>query len=411
MTQSGSLRPLRSAGFRYFLAARTVSLFGNAMAPVAIAFAVLQIGGSAGDLGLVLAARSIPLIVFMLYGGVVADRFPRHRVLVVSGLLSALVQSVAAGLLIGGAATVALLALIEAVHGAVSAFTMPAQQGIVPQVVPRDQLQQANALSAGGRNAAFIGGPALAGIVVATAGAGWAVAVDAATFAVSALLFARLRLPAAPVSTGSMVTELREGWSEFVSRTWVWLIVAAAGALNAVYACAWVTLGPVVAERTFGPQGWGIVLSLQAVGFMAGTVLMLYVRTRYPLRLGMVGALAIVLPLTALSLSPGVALLAAAAFVAGIGFDVFGVAWETALQQHIPIERLSRVSSYDMLGSFVAMPVGQVLAGPLTAVFEVRDVVLAAAGVYAVVALVTLAMPAVWNLRAEQSVPRLGASA
>jgi MFS family permease len=125
----------------------------------------------------------------------------------------------------------------------------------------------------------------------------------------------------------------------------------------------------------------------------------------------MVGALAIVLPLTALSLSPGVALLAAAAFVAGIGFDVFGVAWETALQQHIPIERLSRVSSYDMLGSFVAMPVGQVLAGPLTAVFEVRDVVLAAAGVYAVVALVTLAMPAVWNLRAEQSVPRLGASA
>ncbi|MGH3386257.1 MAG: MFS transporter [Nocardioidaceae bacterium] len=400
MSWRESLRPLAAPPFRSFLAGRTIDLLGNSMAPVAVAFAVLHIGGDAGDLGIVLAARSIPLIVFVLYGGVIADRFPRHRVLVVACALSGAVQVLAAALLIGDVATVATLAAVEAVHGSVSAFTMPAIHGIVPQLVDRRQLQQANALTSAGRSAALMIGPAVSGILVATVGAGWALAVDGGSYLVAGLLFARLRLAPVERASTSMVAELRDGWSEFVARTWVWVVVLGFGVLNAVYACGWVTLGPVVADGTIGADGWGFVLTVQAVGFLLGTVVMLRVSPRFPLRLGMIGALGLALPMAALGVSPEFVLLAVASFVAGIGLELFGVTWETSLQQHVPLDKLSRVASYDMLGSIIALPLGQLAAGPLVVWFDVRSVVVGCAVVYAAVALAVLLAPSVWRLGA-----------
>lgn len=400
MTWRESLQPLSRPAFRAYLFARTVNFLGNSMAPVAVAFAVLHLGGSAADLGIVLAARSVPLVVFTLYGGVVADRLGRDRVLVVACAASGLVQGLAAYLLIGDLATVVLLGVVETVHGTVSAFTMPAMQGIVPLVVGRDQLQHANALAAIGRNGAVMIGPAVGGILVASVGAGWALAADALCFALAGVLFARLRLPRSAVLGGtSMLTELKDGWAEFVARTWVWVIVLGFGLLNAVYACAWMTLGPVVAEDTIGADGWGFVLTGQAVGLMVGTVLLLRVRVRYPLRLGMLGVSALAVPMIVLGVAPELGLLIVAACIAGIGMDLFGITWDTALQQHVPVDRLSRVSAYDVLGSIVAVPVGQVAAGPLVAVFELRAVLIGCAAVYLAVSIAVLVVPSVWRLR------------
>jgi len=402
VTWRESLQPLGRPAFRAFLVGRSVNLLGNSMAPVAVAFAVLHVGGSAADLGLVLAARSVPLVVLTLYGGVIADRFGRDRVLVTACVVAGLVQGVAAYLLLGDVATVLLLGVVEAVQGTVAAFTMPAMHGVVPLVVERRHLQHANALAAIGRNSAVLIGPAVGGVVVATAGAGWALAADGLCFVVAGVLFARLRLPRRTASAvTSMVGELKEGWAEFVAHTWLWVVVLGFGVLNAVYACAWTTLGPVVAEDTIGADGWGFVLTGQAVGLIVGTVLLLRVRVRYPLRVGMLGASALALPMLALGLAPELAVLVVAACTAGIGMDLFGITWETALQEHVPVDRLSRVTAYDVVGSLVAVPVGQVAAGPLVELFELRSVLLGCATVYVLLTAVVLAVPSVWRLQSR----------
>jgi MFS family permease len=339
---------------------------------------------------------------------VVSDRYSRQRLLVVACVLSGIVQAVAAGLLISGAATVALLAVVEAVHGAVSAFTMPALAGIVPLVVPRRQWQQANALSSAGRTGAIMLGPALGGVIVATAGAGWGLAVDAVTFALAGAFFARLHLPATERLPGSStLQDLRDGWGEFSSRTWLWVVVLAFSALNAVYAGAWMTLGPVIAVDTIGPQGWGFALASMAVGMLVGTLVLLRVSWEHPLRAGMSGALLIVVPIVTLGLSPPLTVLLVAAFVGGIGFDLFSITWETAMQEHVPADRLSRVFSYDMLGSFVAIPVGQVAAGVAAEAFDAGPVVLAASAGYVVIGSAALLTPSVWNLRRRTEIQQV----
>jgi MFS family permease len=246
-------------------------------------------------------------------------------------------------------------------------------------------------------------GPASGGIIVATAGAGWGLAVDAASFVVAAALYARLRLPdAARVQQSSTFSELRDGWGEFASRTWLWVVVLAFSMMNALYSGSWTTLGPVVAEGSFGASGWGFALAAMAFGMLVGTLLLLRFSWTHPIRIGMVGALLIAVPIAALGLSTPLAILLVAAVVGGIGFDIFGINWETTMQQQIPEQLLSRVSSYDMLGSIVAIPAGQVLAGFAAEVIGARSVILGAAVLYVVVGAVTLFTPAVWRLQAPE---------
>ena len=355
---SGALEPFRSPAFRFLFVGRFVSYLGTAIAPVAVAFAVLDLGGSASDLGLVLAARSVPMIVFVLVGGVIADRLPRQFVLVASNGLSAVTQAAAAALLLSDNASIASLMALEAVNGASNAFLFPAIVGITPQTVSPPVLQQANASLRLGQNAAFIGGSAVAGFLVATIGSGWSLAIDAATFALGALFLSRIRLPRGDrIVGGSALRELREGWTEFRARTWVWVIVVQFTFVNLALACAFTTLGPVIADDTVGRRVWGLVLASQAIGLILGGLLALRVRPPRPLRFGVAFSVLIAL-LGALAFAPQALPLVLCAVAAGIGIEVFSVTWDLSLQQHIPSDRLSRVASYDVLGSFVFIPVG-----------------------------------------------------
>ena len=399
MTLKGSLTPLRAGAFRWFFTGRAVSLLGNAMAPVALAFAVLDLTGKASDLGLVLAARSIPMAALMLLGGVVADRLSRSLVLQLSHLGGALTQGTVAVLLISGQAELWMLIGLEFANGTLLAFGFPALQGAIPQVVERRHLQPANAMLAFARNAALTVGPSVAGLLVVTVGSGWALAVDAVTFGIAAYCMGRLRLPAAErAEPSTMLSDLRVGWAEFTSRTWVWVIVAAFGVLNMIHAGVWFTLGPAIAKDTIGEGQWGLVLSAEAVGFFLMSLILLRVSLRHPVRAGMIGVTLLGVPMALLGLEPQVIALIATAFLAGAGGEVFGIGWQTALHEHIPGEVLSRVASYDALGSFVAIPIGQILAGPLAELWGTRDVVVAGAAIYIAVGLATLLSRSVRNL-------------
>lgn len=414
MTLPASLAPFAAAPFRRYFAGRVVSVLGNAVAPIALAFAVLDLTGKASDLGLVLAARSIPMAVFLLFGGVIADRLPRQRVVMWASLGSAASQAVAALLVLSGGAQVWHLMAVEAVNGTASAFIFPALWAMVTQLVPRAQLQQANALAGMARNGAIIGGAALGGVLVAALGPGWGLAVDALAFAVGASLFAGLRVATAgpgDAEKSSVLWDLRAGWSEFLARTWLWIVVAAFFALNAIHAGAINTVGPVVADATIGRASWGVVLAMEAVGMVLGGAVMLRVRPRRPIRAGMLGMLAELPLIAALGFVSHLPTLIVLGILAGAGMAVFGVTWDTTVQAHVPADKLSRVSSYDALGSFAAVPAGQVAAGFLAEGWGTRPVLVGAAACYLAVIAAALVPRAVRTLGRGDAVPAGTASA
>ncbi len=398
-----ALGVLRDRRFAWYFGARTVSTVGSSMAPVALAFAVLHLTGSAGALAQVLAARTAAMVLFLLVGGVVSDRMSRMTVLQLAHALTAVTQGAAAALIITGQAQLWMIVLIETVNGAVSAFTMPAMMGIVPLVVDRARLQPANALLSFSRGGLAIAGPALAGVLVVSVGPGWALATDAATYALAILCLWRIRLPAheSPEARHtSMLRDLRDGWGEFTARTWLWLVVVVFGALNAIHIGAIAVIGPLIATRDtrLGVQGWTWALSADAVGTVLMTVVMLRLRLAHPLRAGMVAVSLVAVPVLLLGVAPSAAPLVVAMALAGAATEVFGVGWTTALQEHIPEQILSRVFSYDALGSFVAMPVGALLFGVLADRYDPSAVLVASAVVYAVLALGTLASRSVRDL-------------
>ena len=404
MTWGEAVGVLRERRFAWYFAARTVSTAGTAMAPVALAFAVLHLTDSAGALAQVLTARTAAMVLFLLVGGVVSDRMSRTTVLQLAHALTAITQGTAAALVISGHADLWMITGIEAVNGAASAFTFPAMAGIVPLIVDRMRLQPANALLAFSRSGLTVIGPGVAGLLVVTVGPGWALAFDAGTYLVAILCLWQVRLPKrdpalAPERT-SMLRELRDGWSEFSSRTWLWVVVVVFGVLNAIHFGALGVLGPLVSSRipALGADGWGLALSAEAVGTVMATVVMLRISVRYPLRVGMIAIAAIAVPIVMLGLSPSTWPLVFAMFVAGSGTELFGVGWATAMQEHIPEAILSRVSSYDALGSFVAMPLGSLLFGLLADRFDPEPLLVVSGVVYAVLALGTLLSRSVRNL-------------
>jgi MFS family permease len=248
-------------------------------------------------------------------------------------------------------------------------------------------------------------GPSVAGLLVVTVGPGWAIGIDACTYAVAAACMGMLALPAyVRENASTMLTDLREGWTEFIAREWVWVVVAAFGLMNAIWAGAWVTLGPTIAKDTIGERGWGLVLSAQAVGFVLMSLVLLKLTLRYPIRAGMACMVLGAAPMLALGLAPELALLVVGATISGACMEVFSVGWSTALHQHVPEEVMSRVFSYDALGSFVAIPVGQLLAGPLAHLLGTRAVVVGGAVLYALIGASTLLSRSVRDLEAARPV-------
>ena len=363
-----SLAVLRVRDFRLVFAAHAVSLVGDRMVVVALAFAVIELGGSASDIGIVLAARTLPMVASLLIGGVVADRMSRRTVMVTADLVRLASEGVLAVLLIAATPAIAVVALLSGVHGLATGFFEPASTGLMPQVVPAEQLQQANGLRATAMSGGEIVGPALAGVLVATIGPGWALGVDAATFGISAAFLAGLHLPrVARREATSFLHDLKAGWTEFSSRTWVWTIVVAASFGNIMWG-AFSVLGPVVADRDLGGAAvWGSVMAAMGVGALTGALLGIRVRPERPLVLGTAIWSLFATPVFMLAVGAPAALVAAGTFLAGVAMMLGGTIWESTLQRHIPTEALSRVSSYDWFGSLAFRPLGLVIWGPIAA--------------------------------------------
>jgi len=411
--------PLAHGTFRWLLAARTTGVLGNAVAPIALAFAVLDLTGSAADLGLVVAARSIANVAVLLFGGVIADRLRRDVVLVGTSLAAAGTQAVVATLVITGSATIPLLVVLSVLNGAVAAVSLPAAAALVPETVPDALLRPANALLRLGLNAGGVVGASAGAGIVAVVGPGWGLVIDAAGFALAGVLYSRLRLPARPgtpsigeadagtgtgTGTGSgssVLADLRDGWQEFTRRSWVWIVVAQFAVLNAAFVGATTVLGPVVADGSFGRAAWGLVVAAQTVGLGLGAVVALRWRPRHGLAVG-VGLMAVTaMPVATLGLAPAVPTLVVAFLLGGVALEIFAISWDQSLQSNVPRASLARVYSYDMVGSFVAVPLGEVFAGPAAHHFGTRPTLLVCAAIIVTATLAAVATPGVRRLTTE----------
>jgi MFS family permease len=397
-----ALRLLADGRLRLVLTARLVSNLGNAIAPVALAFAVLDLGGSPAGLGVVLATRSVVTLAVLLLAGVVADRYPPDRVLIHSNLAAGATQATLAVLLLGGHPALWQVAAVEAVNGGASAFGPPAHKRLVPALVGADDLRQGNALMGIAFTVPQLIGTAAGGFLVVAVGSGWCVAFDAATFLVASGCMAVLRLPAPrTASHGGMAAELRVGWREFTSAQWLWRSVGALAVLNVVAAGVWSLLGPAIADRTVGRTVWGLTLSAFVGGVLVGSIAMMWFEPRRPLVLALLGALMDVVFYVDLALSPEAAGLMVTAALAGVGIAMANVVADTVMQRHVAADKLSRVVSYGMVGSFVAAPLGEGGAGVLAALFPMGAVVLGGAVISVLTAGVVLTTRSVRSLPAR----------
>ncbi len=377
---------------------------------VALALYITERTGSATDLGLVLAAQSVPLVLLLLFGGVWADRLPRHRIMIVADWARAVLHAVLAGLILAGGASVAEMVVIEALFGAARAFFQPAYTGLLPQTIPGTLVQDARALSAATENVAILVGPALGTALVLGVGAGEAFVLDAATFVLSAALLARVRprarveIPSAEAQPPSVVTELREGWTEVRSRPWVWVTIAAfTGAVLFGYA-QWYALAPVIARDQYGGAGlFGVLESVAGAGAVLGSLVGLRWRPARPMLAGLLLTLAWPLQNVLFALGAPVAVMIISAVAAGYGFSLFGIWWETALARHIPAAALSRVSAYDWMGSLALLPVGFAIAGPLAGAFGARNVLGVGAGLTLAMLMLALVPRSTRELAGERS--------
>lgn len=397
---------LRDERFVLLLIARTLSMLAMAFAPVAIAFGVLDLpGATATTLSVVLAAESIALVLFTLIGGVIADRYPRDRVLQAASWVNALLHGVIGLMLLTGHAPVMGLAAMTFLAGIAGALVWPAMTGIIPDIVPAGSLQDGNALIGLGGNTARVAGLVAGGVVVVAIGGGWALIAAGAVFLVAGLCVGRLRLGATPrdaIAGPSVWSELRDGWSEFRSRTWLWVCVLQFSAFVMVWQAAHLVLGPVVAKAALGGAGaWSTILVIESLGLIVGGLLALRWRPAYPIRVVVLLSFLGAPPYLLLGLHAPLAAICVASFGLGLAFEMLTIFWQTTMQREIPPDSLSRVSSYDALGSLALGPLGIILAGPLADAYGAHRVLLACAAVMVVTSAASLSVPSIRNLRAE----------
>jgi predicted MFS family arabinose efflux permease len=369
LAAAGRVAVLREPNFRRLFWGRTISLLGDGIAPVAIAFAVLDLTGSPTDLGIVLAAHSLLITALVLAGGVFADRISPRLSMLRADLVRMVAMGAIAALLIAGTAQVWQLAVLYAVEGAATAFFNPASNAIVPQIVAGERLQEASALINLSRSAGKFAGPALAGVLLALGTPGWAIAADAATFGLSALFLLRLRAPKLrPAGETAFISELRQGWREFSSRSWLWVVVISAAFSNAIFFPAFQVLGPAVAAESLGgSSAWALVAACFGGGALLGGGLALIVRPRRPLLVGEGFLLVFALPIALLAGPSPLVVIAAGALVTGAAVSLAEILYEAVAPQYIPQEALSRVYAYDWFGSLALEPLGLALIGPIAA--------------------------------------------
>ncbi len=389
-----------SVSFRWLLVGRTVTGLGSAIAPVALALAVLHLGGSATELGLVVAVYALVEVLTTLFAGVVGDRLPRTLVMRGSAWLAGLAQAIVAVSLIAGWAGIPLLAVMGGVNGALAALSSPSSRAVVPQTVPESALPNAVSALRLSQNTAMVVGFSLAGLLVGFFGPGWAIAVDAGSFVVAALCYTAMRVaPIASVASESVLDDLGAGAREVFRHTWLWVLIGQALIYHLFYGGIQGVVGPIVVTREFGDKAWGFALAALMVGFMAGGLITLHYR---PPRLLFAGtaflALTACFPL-AMGLDLPYPAVLAGAFLHGLGLEIFSVCWDLAIQQNIPPDKLARVFAFDSVGSFVMRPLGLAVTGPVAGALGETPWLLVTAAVMAGSTALALVPRSVRNLR------------
>ncbi|WP_316523009.1 MFS transporter [Kitasatospora brasiliensis] len=391
--------------FRWFFIGCTTSLIGSSMAPVAVAFAVLDDGGGGTEVGWVMAARILPVVLALLAGGLIADRLGSRRAMLGSELLRGVVQALFAALLAAGHAPVWAMVALVAVWGIGEGLFMPAFGAVVPDLVRRKELTgDANTLLGLSRSVSTVVGPTAAGLVTAAWGPAAVLLVDAVTYGVGAFALAVLRLPVRPAAgEDSMIKDLREGWSEFAARPWLWITTVQMGLFNLLVWAPFLVLGPLTAQRDLGgARAWGLVMGAYGAGAVFGGLLMLGRAPARPLAVASVAALGWALPSGVLAAGVGLPWVAAGALVGGVGSAVCGTLYSTTTQKWVPVELLGRVTAFGVLGAFALGPLGLAAAGPLAGRFGTGTVLLFGAVWQLVAGVVVLAVPAVRNRRWEE---------
>ena len=400
------LGALQEREFRLFFTGQLVSLLGDAVTPFALAWAVLDLTGSARDLGFVIAAKTAPLVVFLLVGGVFADRLPRRAVMLTADVARMTVQAATAALLLSHTARIWELIVLQAFAGTGTAFFNPASTGLTPMTVSAGRLQEANALRGMSMASTQFAGPALAGILIVTVGPGYALAIDAASFGVSAFYLARLHLPPhVGLPPQSFGRDLVDGWREFTARTWVWLTVVSVSLQN-MMGSVWLVLAAVWIKGGHGGAGaWTVILVVSAAGALVAGATALRLKPRRPLLLGSIAVVPNAAEVIVLALKLPWQILVVTALVTGFGNMLFNTLWETTLQQHIPQASLSRVSAYDWFGSLFCDPIGLALAGVVAAAIGMSRTLWIAAAVDLVAVAAMLAAPSVRHLQRLDAPP------
>jgi MFS family permease len=392
--------------FRLLFWGQALSVIGDRITPVAIAFAVLGLG-SATDLGVVMAAGGVPFALFALAGGVWSDRIGRREVMLASDVLRAISQALTAALLLSGNAEVWMLAALSFVYGTSAAVFMPALVGLIPQTVRAPSLQRANALISLTRSVANVAGPAVAGVIVTAAGSGEAIAVDAATFVVSALCLARLRpqalvenAAAAEAEPEPFLAGLRAGWREVRSRAWLsWGLVAMSSYHVFVLPAVFV-LGPALAERELdGASSWATIVTCFGVGSVIGNVFALRLPLPRPVFMAAVALVGASTQAVIIGSGLGTVGIAALELVAGVCVALFFTLWDLSIQEQIPPRAVSRVSAYDFSVSMGLMPLGMAVCGPIADAIGLHATLRWMSLVGIVSALAWLAQPSVRALR------------
>lgn len=383
---------LRHRDFRLLVAGTATSALGNAITPVALAFAVLDLGGSATELGLVVAAFALAEVVTALFGGVLGDRVPRKLMMEGSAAASALTQLAMAVALVGGWATIPMLGVLGALNGCVAALSQPSSRAMTRLTVPAGDLASAVSVRALLQTTASTVGFAAGGLLVATVGSGWAIGVDAATYAVAALCFSRLHVeqPTSEGARGSMLADLGEGAREVLSHQWLWVLIGQALIYHLFYSGASGVLGPIVVGDEFGRSAWGLAMGTLMAGFVVGGLVCLRWRPRRSLYVGTVLlSLTALFPL-AMALSDHLWVVLLGAFLHGFGLQVFDVFWDLAIQQNVDPDKLARVYSIDVVGSFIARPLGLALTGPIAVAVGMQEWLVVVGVVMGVSALLAL---------------------
>lgn len=388
--------PLRTHSFRLLFLGRTLSLLGDAAIPAALALAVYQATGSTGALALVLGCAMVPKLLLLPLGGVVGDRFNARTVALATDVVRCLTQILVGIELLGGEPRLWHIAVAEAVGGAAGAFAMPTVMPLITGTVEgKEGLRKANALMGVVQSASRLGGPALAGLLIYTVGAGWAFVLDGASFAVSALLLVAIRVRHVPIPRRSLLADLKEGWVEVRSRDWYWTSLVGHAAWNGA-AAVLMTLGPAIAVRQMGGQGaWVALLQTGAVGLLLGSLVAGRVRPKRPVLVANLGLATYALPLGLLAVSAPAPLTIAAYGIAQAGLGFLSPVWNTTVQTAIPAGALARVTSYDWLLSLGAMPLGYALAPLAAAAWGTAVPLAVAAVVVGAACLGTAAVPGV----------------